>query len=81
MAEEASERVLTDHAELHGCSCKVGRADLESLLAEAGVDGEQPGLLFGVGEDAAAQPLGDSRAIVSTVDVFTPVVDAPADFG
>jgi selenide,water dikinase len=81
MADDGAEPALTDHAELHGCSCKVGRGDLESLLAEAGVDGEQPGLLFGVGEDAAAQPLGDSRALVSTVDVFTPVVDDPADFG
>lgn len=81
MADAGEDRALTAHAELHGCSCKVGQDDLESLLAEAGLDGEQPGLLFGVGEDAAAQPLGESRALVSSIDVFTPVVDAPADFG
>lgn len=72
---------LTDYAELHGCSCKVGQGDLEGLLAEAGLDTDQPGLLFGVGEDAAARSLGDGRALVSTVDVFTPIVDDPADFG
>jgi selenide,water dikinase len=72
---------LTEYAELHGCSCKVGQGDLEALLAEAGLDAEQPGLLFGVGEDAAARSLGGGRALVSTVDVFTPIVDDPADFG
>jgi selenide,water dikinase len=89
MADDAGEMAaaggatsaLTEYAELHGCSCKVGQADLESLLAEAGLDADQPGLLFGVGEDAAAQPLGDDRALVSTVDVFTPIVDDPTDFG
>jgi len=81
MADAGEERGLTEHAELHGCSCKVGQGDLETLLADAGLDGTQPGLLFGVGEDAAALPLGNSRALVSTVDVFTPVVDAPTEFG
>ncbi|MDZ7700631.1 MAG: selenide, water dikinase SelD [Halobacteriales archaeon] len=80
MADEAAP-ALTEYAELHGCSCKVGQGDLEALLAEAGLDGDQPGLLFGVGEDAAARSLGDGRALVSTVDVFTPIIDDPADFG
>ena len=81
MAEEAPDPALTGYAELHGCSCKVGQGDLEAILASAGLDAEQPGLLFGVGEDAAARPIGDDRALVSTVDVFTPIVDDPADFG
>ena len=72
---------LTDHAELHGCSCKVGRADLESLLADTGLDADQEGLLFGVGEDAAARRLTNDLALVSTIDFFTPVVDDPYDFG
>lgn len=81
MAGDADGPALTEYAELHGCSCKVGQGDLESLLAAAGLDADQPGLLFGVGEDAAARSLGDGRALVSTVDVFTPIVDDPADFG
>jgi len=75
---------LTDHAELHGCSCKVGRGELEQLLAEAGLGGarnESDELLFGVGEDAAARPLTDDLALVQTVDFFTPIVDDPYDFG
>jgi len=78
---DADGPALTEYVELHGCSCKVGQGDLESLLADAGVDVTPPGLRFGVGEDAAAQPLGDGRALVSTVDVFTPIVDDPFDFG
>ncbi len=72
---------LTEHAELHGCSCKVGQGDLEDLLAEAGLADPQEGLLAGVGEDAAATVLDDDRAMVSTVDFFTPIVDDPYDFG
>lgn len=72
---------LTEYAELHGCSCKIGQSDLEGLLAETGLDADSPDLLFGVGEDAAAQPLGDGRAIVSTIDFFTPIIDDPFAFG
>ena len=72
---------LTEYAELHGCSCKVGQADLEGLLEDAGVDGQSPALLFGIGEDASARMLRDDLALVQTVDFFTPVVDDPYDFG
>ena len=72
---------LTEFAELHGCSCKVGQADVEGLLAEAGVDGPSEELLFGVGEDAAARRLREDLALVQTVDFFTPVVDDPYEFG
>lgn len=72
---------LTEYAELHGCSCKVGRGDLKSLLARGGLDGSTEDLLFGVGEDAAAMPLGEDRALVSTVDFFTPIVDDPYEYG
>jgi len=72
---------LTEYAELHGCSCKVGQSDLDSLLADAGLTGESDALLFGIGEDAAARKLTDDIALVSTVDFFTPIVDDPYDFG
>ena len=76
---------LTDHAQLHGCSCKVGQGDLTALLADAGFDtspaaGDETGLL-GIGDDAAARRLRDDLALVSTVDFFTPVVDDPYEFG
>ncbi|EMA05499.1 selenophosphate synthase [Haloarcula vallismortis] len=72
---------LTEYTELHGCSCKVGQGDLDSLLADAGLTGESDPLLFGIGEDAAARKLTDDIALVSTVDFFTPIVDDPYDFG
>lgn len=72
---------FTEYAELHGCSCKMGQGDLESLLAEVGLTEQQDDLLLGIGEDAAAQQLRDDLALVSTVDFFTPIIDDPYDFG
>ncbi|WP_336338496.1 selenide, water dikinase SelD [Haloarcula brevis] len=72
---------LTEYAELHGCSCKVGQSDLDALLADASLTDTRDELLFGVGEDAAARRLTDDLALVSTVDFFTPIVDDPYDFG
>ena len=72
---------LTEYAELHGCSCKVGQGNLDELLSRAGLDGDQNDLLFGVGEDAGARQLRQDLALVQTVDFFTPIVDDPYDFG
>lgn len=77
----ASSPQLTEYAELHGCSCKVGQADLTELLAEAGLDEPSADLLFGVGEDAGARQLGPDLALVQTVDFFTPIIDDPYEFG
>lgn len=42
-----------------------------------------PDLLVGVatGDDAGVYALGDGRALVQTVDIFTPVVDSARDWG
>jgi selenide,water dikinase len=72
---------LTEYAELHGCSCKVGQADLTELLADAGLGEPASDLLFGVGEDAGARQLRSDLALVQTVDFFTPIIDDPYDFG
>lgn len=72
---------LTEYAELHGCSCKVGQADLRELLADAGLDEPTGDLLFGVGEDAGARQLAPDLALVQTVDFFTPIIDDPYEFG
>ncbi|MFC6765143.1 selenide, water dikinase SelD [Natrinema soli] len=72
---------LTEYADLHGCSCKVGQSDLDDLLREVGLTQSRDELLFGVGEDAAARRLTDDLALVSTVDFFTPIIDDPYDFG
>lgn len=74
---------LTEYASLHGCSCKIGQGELESLLDDAGLDtsAESDRLLFGVGEDASAMAVTDDLALVTTIDYFTPVIDDPYDFG
>jgi selenide, water dikinase len=42
-----------------------------------------PDLMVGMatGDDAGVYALGDGRALVQTVDIFTPVVDSPHDWG
>lgn len=42
-----------------------------------------PDLLIGVADadDAGVYSLGDGRALIQTVDIFTPVVDSPYDWG
>jgi len=79
--EESEHPPLTEFAELHGCSCKVGQGDLEALLRETGLDRADDDLLFGVGEDAFARRLREDLALVGTVDFFTPIADDPYDFG
>lgn len=36
---------------------------------------------IGTSDDAGAYALGDGRALVQTVDIFTPIVDDPVDWG
>jgi len=82
MGERSDDPVrLTEYADLHGCSCKVGQSDLDDLLRAAGLAESRDELLFGVGEDAAARKLTDDLALVSTVDFFTPIIDDAYDFG
>jgi len=42
-----------------------------------------PDLMVGVatGDDAGVYALGDGRALIQTMDIFTPVVDSPRDWG
>jgi selenide,water dikinase len=72
---------LTEYADLHGCSCKLGQSDLQGLLSEVGLDADQDELIFGVGEDAGARKVTDDLAVVSTIDFFTPIIDDPHEYG
>lgn len=78
MAEDVA---LTEYADLHGCSCKLGQAELDDLLASADLVRPQPELLLGVGDDAAVRSLTEELALVSTIDFFTPIIDDPYEFG
>jgi selenide,water dikinase len=42
---------------------------------------DHPAVLVGAGDDAAVFQIGPGRALVSTVDFFTPIVDDPETFG
>ena len=73
---------LTRHVRKAGCASKIGQADLLRILA--GLPSvSDPNLLVGVaaGDDAGVYRLDADRALVQTVDVFTPCVDDPVLFG
>ena len=77
---------LTQYARGGGCACKIPPGELETVLAglagPAGTAGEGDLLLGGDdGDDAAVLRVGAGRAVVSTVDFFTPVVDDAYDWG
>ena len=73
---------MTEYARGGGCACKLPVGELEALLAGVDLPGH-PDLLVGAetGDDAAVLRLDGERAVVSTVDFFTPVVDDPFDWG
>src|SRR3954447_10125996 len=75
---------LTQRAAGGGCACKVPADRLAEFLQ--GVPRSAVGddrILVGneTLDDAAVVRLNDAQAIVQTVDVFTPIVDDPYDFG
>jgi selenide,water dikinase len=73
---------LTQYAHGGGCACKIPPGELEETLAGL-TSGTSPDLLVGLeyGDDAAVVRIDGTRAIVSTTDFFTPVVDDAYDFG
>jgi selenide, water dikinase len=80
-----SEVTLTKYSHGSGCACKLGPAELSEVLGP--VKGHpatvHPDLLVGLAtsDDAGVYSLGDGRALVQTIDIFTPVVDSPGDWG
>ncbi|MDQ6915899.1 MAG: selenide, water dikinase SelD, partial [Actinomycetota bacterium] len=73
---------LTSLSHGAGCGCKLGAAELQSVLAGLSLPGD-PAMLVGpaTADDAGVYRLRDDLAIVQTVDFFTPIVDDPYDFG
>lgn len=80
-----TETRLTEYSHGAGCACKLSPVELTAILdplaGHAAVT--HPNLLVGLttGDDAGVFSLGDGRALVQTVDIFTPVVDSPRDWG
>ena len=73
---------LTEYSHGAGCACKLSPVELGQVLGALPpiVD---PNVLLGIAarDDAAVYRIADDRAIVATVDFFTPIVDDPFDFG
>lgn len=65
-----------------GCASKIGQADLLRILRDL-PPVTDPRVLLGAaaGDDAGVYQLDERRALVQTVDVFTPCVDDPYLFG
>lgn len=73
---------LTSFSHGAGCACKLGLTDLAEVLRSIpGV--ADPAVLVDAStrDDAAVYRLSDDRALVATVDFFTPIVDDARDWG
>jgi selenide,water dikinase len=73
---------LTRYVRKAGCASKIGQADLLRVLGNLPPVND-PRVLVGTaaGDDAGIYQIDDHRALVQTVDVFTPCVDDPYLFG
>lgn len=74
---------LTSYSHGAGCGCKIAPAVLEQVLRSELGTFPDPRLVVGYGskDDAAVYDLGDGRALISTTDFFSPIVDDAFDFG
>lgn len=73
---------LTQHVRNAGCASKIGKGDLQRILAGLPeLDDARVVVGRAAGDDAGVIMLSPERASVLTVDVFTPPVDDPYAFG
>nr|WP_225993161.1 selenide, water dikinase SelD [Actinomadura rudentiformis] len=74
---------LTQYARGGGCACKIPPGELEDAVAGLSGAAVPDALLMGAadGDDAAVLRIEGGRAVVSTADFFTPVVDDAYDWG
>jgi len=77
---------LTQFSPAAGCGCKLSPETLREILTPVEVDALEDStwpLLVGNSsrDDAAAIDIGGGRALLSTTDFFTAIVDDPFEFG
>jgi selenide,water dikinase len=74
---------LTRYSHGAGCGCKIAPSVLEQVLQSELGTFPDPRLLVGYGskDDAAVLDIGHGRALISTTDFFSPIVDDAFDFG
>jgi selenide,water dikinase len=73
---------LTEYSHGAGCACKLSPVELGQVLGALPLIID-PNVMVGVAarDDAAVYRIAPDRALVATVDFFTPIVDDPAEFG
>ncbi len=80
-----TETRLTKYSHGAGCACKLGPTELSEILTPLydHPATTHPDLEVGIGtsDDAGVYSLGAGRSLVQSVDIFTPVVDSPVDWG
>ena len=78
-----TERRLTSFSHGAGCGCKLGPEQLAQVLGGLALPDVSSDVLVAAdtGDDAAVYRFGDDRALVATLDFFTPIVDDPYDWG
>jgi selenide, water dikinase len=74
---------LTSFSHGAGCGCKLGPADLLSVLGTLSLPDVPHDVLVAAdtADDAAVYLLPSGEALVATLDFFTPIVDDPYDWG
>lgn len=76
---------LTEYSHGAGCACKLSSAELGQILGpvRGHAAADHPDLMVGLAtsDDAGVFSVGGGRVMVQTVDIFTPVVDSPHDWG
>jgi selenide,water dikinase len=83
LAHVGEPRRLTSFSHGAGCGCKLGPADLQTLLGTLVMPQVTGEVLVAAdtGDDAAVVRLPDGHALIATLDFFTPIVDDPYDWG
>jgi len=84
MTENITDTIrLTQYAKGAGCGCKVSSSVLKEMLKSNVTPELNPQLLVGneSSDDAAVFDLGNGSGLISTTDVFMPIVDDPFTFG
>lgn len=74
---------LTQYSKGSGCGCKIAPSVLEEILNKVPVNSNFSNLLVGnkFKDDAAVWKLDEEKALISTTDFFTPIVDEAFLFG
>jgi selenide, water dikinase len=82
MSQNTSDIRLTSLSSCAGCAAKIGQKALAEVLKGLPIF-DDPNLLVGsgTGDDAGVYRIDEGRALVQTLDFFTPIVDDAYDFG